>query len=45
MTLSSSPIHATDEEIMAFNLSIKNVQGGFSGTYNQLEKFLRHLAN
>ncbi len=40
ITLKGYPLNATDEEIQAFAEMTAGMQQGFSGTFNQLEKYL-----
>ncbi|MBS1531086.1 MAG: SRPBCC domain-containing protein [Bacteroidetes bacterium] len=40
MTLSGGPVNATKEEFEVFAASIPQMEGGFKGTFDQLEAFL-----
>ena len=40
LVLRGGPQHATEEERKTFEGALKNVQGGFKGTFDQLEEYL-----
>ncbi|MBS1504980.1 MAG: SRPBCC domain-containing protein, partial [Bacteroidetes bacterium] len=40
LTLKGGPINATDEEMQIFAASISQMEGGFKGTFDQLEVYL-----
>jgi len=40
MLMRVTPIHANDEERAIFSAVRMNVQGGFNGTFDQLEEYL-----
>ncbi|HVS93852.1 MAG TPA: SRPBCC domain-containing protein [Mucilaginibacter sp.] len=40
LTLKGGPINATDEEMQIFAASISQMEGGFNGTFDQLEEYL-----
>jgi len=43
LTLRSTPINATAEEIKTFEAGFSSMQQGFTGTFNQLEEYLSKL--